>query len=111
MTDRGSSIAKEIEKEEDYLKVIREMSLEVLPLLEPLLESSDWCIRETVVGVFRRYAEHIPNACRRLEQRLSVETHEDVRERIEEALIEIKQAQQGAGCERPSADAPGRHSA
>jgi len=96
LAGRGSSIAKEIEKESDYLKVIREMSLEVLPLLDPFLDSPDWCTREAVVGALRRYAGHIPHICARLQQRLSIETHEDVRHRIEEALAEIGQAQPSA---------------
>ena len=96
LAGRGSSIAKEIEKESDYLKVIREMSLEVLPLLEPFLDSPDWCTREAVVGALRRYAGHIPHICSRLQERLSVETHENVRHRIEEALAEIGQAHSAA---------------
>lgn len=89
---RGSSVAKEIEKEADYLKVIREMSLEVLPQLGPFLDASESYTREVMVGVFRRYSEHIPGACARLENRLSIETDEDVRREIEEALVEIKKA-------------------
>lgn len=102
LAERGSSIAKEIQQEADYLKEIRDMSIEVLPLITPFLDSPEWCIRETVVGVFQRYAEHIPDVCIRLEQRLSVETNEDVKQRIYDALAEIKQAQQCAAHQRLS---------
>jgi len=91
LSQQGSSIAMEIEKEAEYLRMIREMSLEVMPLLLPFLDSSNWYVRETVVGVFQRYFEHIPDAYARLEQRLSVEPSEDVRQRIEQALAGIKQ--------------------
>lgn len=94
---RSSFIAEEIEREAAFLKVIREMSLEVLPLLEPFLDASESYTRECMVGVFRQYSAHIPEARGRLEKRLSVETDEEVRGRIEAALVEIKEVDMGLG--------------
>ena len=87
---RGSSIAAEMQKESEYLREIREMALEVIPLLLPFLDSPNATLRETIVGMLQRYSAHIPDACARLEQRLSVEGDEDVRRRVEEALAAIR---------------------
>jgi hypothetical protein len=83
---RGSSIAIEMTKEADYLRVIREMALEFLPLLEPFLDSPNSYTREAVVAAFSRYVGLFPRFKSLLQQRLAIESDEDVKFCIQSAL-------------------------
>ena len=90
---KGSTISEEIAKETDYVTVIRAMALDFLPLLDPFLDSDIPSFREVIVSVMKRYVKDFPHYQRRLSDRLAVETDEDVRERIQEALIELERNQ------------------
>lgn len=87
---KGSTIAEEIAKETDYVTVIRAMALDFLPLLDSFLDSDIPSLREVIVSVMKRYAKDFPHYQGRLSDRLAVETDEDVRDLIQEALVELR---------------------
>ena len=78
-----------MEKEADYLKVIREMALEFLPLLEPYLDSANPYTREAVAAAFSKYVAHFPRFKSLLQHRLAVEPDDDLRACIQQFLGEI----------------------
>jgi len=113
LRDRGSSIVEEIARENDYVGAIRGMAIEFMLLIEGYLNSPEPSVRESIASAMMRYAAHFPHYESLLAARVQVEKDEDVRERIESGLTEIREekAQQAASPNRGPAESPGNSGA
>jgi hypothetical protein len=88
LAEEGSSIAAEVEKETEYLQIIREMAREFMPLIEGYLQADDATVRETVAGAMIRHFDVFPHYEQLVRTYAATEEDEDAREVVELRLKE-----------------------
>ena len=82
LAERGTSIAAEIKKENEYLQIIREMSVEFMPSVEGYIGAAEPAVREIVARAMIRYFDVFPHYKELVHAQLEAEGDDGARETI-----------------------------